>query len=120
MDKVFLANTWQRLPVDALETVTFFSKVNQKLALSGQVVPNVHRLPVKIDVVTDEDAQLAKNGVMFDMWASQTGAVNWGNPADPRPKINDVLQDATGTKYVVKRAEAFDMGQRFRMLCLEG
>ena len=115
MDAVMLANTWQRLPPDARETMSFYSKATEKLPQQGQDVPNCHRLPMDLYLVGSNE-QLAKIDAVFDLWLSQMGTVVWGTNLH-KPKANDMLKDAAGIRYIVLRTSILDLGQRFKVYC---
>jgi hypothetical protein len=118
MDVAMLANIWNRLPPDALETVTYFSKSQERIPPIGQEVPNSHRLPLSQELIGSNE-QLAKYGIVIDMWAGQMTGVVWGTQLQ-RPKSGDVLKDSDGIKYVVQRVDLLDLKQRYRLLCLQG
>ena len=112
-----LKNTWQRLPPDARESVTYFSKGAAALPGSGQTVKNAHRKPLTKEQI-GEDQQLAKLGVSWDLWASQMTGVTWGTDIET-PKVGDVFNDSSGNRYYVNRVEFLDLRQRYNLTCLQ-
>lgn len=102
------SNHWRY--ITGRETVKYYARVAEALPASALSVPNAKRSPLAKTLLL-ADAMLAKFGLKWTVWKNQLSGVI--------PKINDVLEDQYGVRFVVQRVDVESLGERFDLTCLQ-
>jgi hypothetical protein len=94
--------------VDELETVTYYRRTGNSTFDEGTICDNALRRDVGREEVQLNGASLVRIKTRWHIWAADLGP-------GPPPKVNDVIQDAAGTRWSVLEVDEGTLQSRYRI-----
>jgi sugar lactone lactonase YvrE len=108
---VAISNDWKAF--DNTEIITYYRRTATQPATfdSGTIVNNALRRVADKHELATLGVQLAVRSLIWHLPQNQVGL--------PNPKVNDVIQDSSGTRWSVLRVEFDDFVTRFRVTTIQ-
>jgi hypothetical protein len=97
------------------EPVTYFSRTNGVLATVGFVIPTSKRMVIKKDFLPS-DSFLLKMDIQ---WCFAVAELNLASPPIVC-KVEDVFQDGSGVRWIIKKTEDHESSIKTSCLRLQG
>jgi hypothetical protein len=102
-----VAGDW--VVVDGTETISFFRRLTERDFDSPRAVDNTLGRVLDKDVM-EARYQISRDGKVWHVWEEKLPF--------PVPAVNDVIEDADGVRWVVKKVMFGTLKSRYQIVCV--